>query len=237
MPNEQDISEEKAWINQERAMVAVANLQKRNTNAQYVANRQDALTAVMAMIPKEVTVACGDSITVEQVGIVHELRKRNQNKIIVPMERNIDGGYMVKTSEEWLSMVRASFSAGVFLTGTNAVTLDGKLVNTDASGNRVAPMIFGPDKVIVVVGVNKLVKDVNAAFERIHGIAAPINAKRHAVKHHVEAYGNLPCARTGICADCNSDSRICRYTVINEGNLGIRKNRINVVLVGEELGI
>ncbi|MEK7353851.1 MAG: lactate utilization protein [Chloroflexota bacterium] len=236
MSDEQDISEEREWLYQERARVAVANLQKRNTNAQYVSNRREALSAVMEMIPEGVMVACGDSITLEQVGIVEELRKRNQNRILNPMERDANGA-LLGSGEERLRTFRETFSSDVFLTGTNAVTLDGKLVNTDALGNRVAPMIFGPDKVIVVVGINKLVKDVSEAIERIHRVAAPMNAKRHATKHHMETYGNLPCARTGICVDCNNDSRICRYTVIIEGSLIRRKERINVVLVGEELGI
>jgi hypothetical protein len=236
MLDEQDVSEEKRWLYQERARMAVANLQKRNTNAQYVSNRQEALSIVMEMIPKGVTVACGDSVTLEQVGVIYELRKRNQNNILNPMERDANGASLVN-GEERLRMQRAAFSSDIFLTGTNAVTLDGKLVSTDALGNRVAPMIFGPDKVIVVAGANKIVKDVNEAIERIHRVAAPMNAKRHAIKHHMEAFGNLPCAKTGICVDCNSDSRICRNTVIIEGSFGRRKERINVVLVGEELGI
>lgn len=236
MSDETDISEEKMWRYQELARLTVSNLQRRNLTAQYVANRQEALATILGMIPEGANVVCGDSVTLDQVGIVNELRKRSQNTVLNPMERNADGSAMV-TGEERLRMQRAAFSSNVFLTGTNAVTLDGKLVNTDALGNRVAPMIFGPDKVIVVVGVNKIVKDVNEALERIRRIAAPINAKRHAVKHHMEAFGNLPCARTGTCADCNSDSRICRNTVIIEGTFGRRKERMNVVLVGEELGI
>ena len=98
-------------------------------------------------------------------------------------------------------------------------------------------MIFGPDKVIVVAGVNKIVKDVNEALERIHNVAAPMNAKRHYLKHHRPEFGDLPCVRTGRCVDCNHGWRICRYTVIIEGAMIREKGRINVVLIGEELGI
>ncbi len=234
--DDRDISEERKWFYAERARVAIANLQKRNTNAQYVSSRQEALATVLEMIPEGVTVVCGDSLTLDQVEIVVELRKRNRNKVLNPMERDADGSAVV-TGQERLKMQRAAFSCEIFLTGTNAVTLDGKLVNTDGLGNRVAPMIFGPDKVIVVVGANKIVKDVDEAIERIHRVAAPMNAKRHHLKHHNEAFGNLPCARTGICVDCSHDARICRYTVIIEGSMGTRKERINVVLVGEELGL
>ncbi|MFH0738183.1 MAG: LUD domain-containing protein [Candidatus Micrarchaeota archaeon] len=119
----------------------------------------------------------------------------------------------------------------------NAITLDGKIVSTDGLGNRVAPVIFGPEKVILVIGANKIVKDVDQALQRIREIAAPINAKRHALKHHRPEFDNLPCARTGICVDCNHDWRICHYTVIIEGSMVREEGRINVVLVGEELGI
>lgn len=234
MSDERDMSEERAWLYQERARVTIANFQKRNITAQYLPNRHEALSTLLGMIPEGATVACGDSVTLDQVGIVDELRKRNQNTVLNPMERNADGSAAV-SGEARQKMWRASFSSDVFLTGTNAVSLDGKLVNIDALGNRVAPMIFGPDKVIVVASANKIMKDAEAALERIHQVAAPMNAKRHFLKHHNEAYGNLPCARTGVCIDCSSDYRICRNTVIIEGSL--RKNRMHVLLVGEELGI
>ena len=98
-------------------------------------------------------------------------------------------------------------------------------------------MIFGPEKVIVVVGANKIVKDMNEAMERIHQVAAPMNAKRHYLKHQMEAFGDLPCVRTCICIDCNHDWSICHYTVIIDGTMIREKERINVILVGEELGI
>ena len=139
--------------------------------------------------------------------------------------------------EQRRKIAQEVFTADIFLVGTNAITLDGKLVNIDAWGNRVAAMVFGPDKVIIVAGVNKIVKDVNEALERIHNYAAPLNAKRHSLKHQRKDFGDLPCARTGICVDCNHDWRICRYTVIIEGAMIREKGRINIVLVGETLGI
>ncbi len=236
MADERDVSQEIQWFYEEHARTAVANFKKRNINAQYVPSRQEALSTVLEMIPKGVTVARGDSVSLDQVGVISELRKRNQNRFIDPFERDAEG-FRIADEEQRLRMQREAFTSDVFLTGTNAITLDGKLVNIDGLGNRVAAMVFGPEKVIVVVGINKIVKDVNEAIERIHRIAAPMNAKRHAIKHHMEAFGNLPCARTGICVDCNNDSRICRYTVIIEGSMMRQKGRINVVLVGEELGI
>ncbi len=236
MVDKRDISQERKRSYQERARVVIANLQKRNMNAQYVSSRQEALSAILGMIPEGATVARGDSVSLDQVGVISELRKRNQNKVIDPFERDADGFYLVEREQRW-RMEREALSADVFLTGTNAVTLDGKLVNTDGTGNRVSAMVFGPEKVIVVAGVNKIVNDVDEALVRIHEVAAPINAKRLYLKHHRPEFGDLPCVRTGSCVDCNHDWRICRYTVVIEGSMIRDKGRINVVLVGKELGI
>ena len=236
MIDETDMSAEGKWFYEERARMVVTNLQKKNINAQYVPTRAEALSAVLGMIPEGATVVRGDSVSVEEIGIIPELRKRDKIKFTDPMERDAEG-YFVAREPKRAKMQREAFFADIFLAGTNAVTLDGKLVNIDALGNRVAPMIFGPEKVILVIGANKIVKDVDEAIERIHQVAAPINAKRHALKHHNLDFGDLPCAKTGRCVDCNHDWRICRYTVIIEGTMIREKGRISVVLVGEELGI
>jgi hypothetical protein len=133
-------------------------------------------------------------------------------------------------------MYRKAFTADVFLAGTNAVTLDGKLVNTDGLGNRVAPMIFGPKKVILAAGVNKIVNDVDEARKRIRDICAPLDVKRYILKHGQTEYDVLPCAKTGLCTDCKNDLRFCCYTVIIEAAAITEHGRINVVLIGEELG-
>ena len=237
MVDETDISQEKGWFYEERARTVIKNLQKGNISGQYVPNRQEALTLILEMIPPGVVVARGDSVSLVQVGIIPELIKHNQNRIIDPLERDTDGFYIIAEREQRRRIAREVFSADIFLVGTNAITLDGKLVNVDGWGNRVSAMIFGPEKVIVVVGVNKIVKDVNEALERIHYFAAPMNAKRHYLKYHREEFGNLPCVRTGSCVDCNHPWRICRYTVIIKGQQEWEKGRINVVIVGEELGI
>jgi len=237
MIDETDISQEKGWFYEERARTVIKNLQKGNISGQYVPSREEALTAILGMIPSGAVVARADSISLDQVGIIPELIKRNQNRLIDPLERNADGFYIIAELKDRLRIAREVFSADIFLVGTNAITLDGKLVNIDGWGNRVSAMIFGPEKVIVVVGVNKIVRDVNEALERIHHFAAPMNAKRHYLKHHRAEYGDLACVRTGDCVDCNHGLRICRYTVIIEGTMIREKGRINVVLVGEELGI
>ena len=124
-------------------------------------------------------------------------------------------------------MIQKSFGADIFLTGTNAITEDGKLYNVDATGNRVGAMFIGPKKVIVVSGVNKIVGDMDAAEKRVKWWVAPQNAKRLNRK--------TPCVETGVCGDCSSPDRICNIYV----TLGKKPARTDVVviLVGQELGI
>lgn len=235
--DETDISREMKWFYEERARRVVNSLQNNNINAQYVPDREAALKSVLAMIPPGVVVARGDSISLDQIGVIPELQKRGLNKLIYPLERDTAGEYIFPEREQRYDVARETFSADIFLVGTNAITFDGKLVNIDGIGNRVAPMVFGPKKVIVVVGVNKIAKDVDEALERVRSVAAPMNAMRHFLKHQRPEFEDLPCVKTGRCIDCKHPSRICRYTVIIEGATIRDKGRINVVLVGEELGL
>ena len=236
MVDETDLSQEQKALYEVRAGEVVKNLLKRNMNGQYVANRHEALAAVMGMIPPGATVARGDSISVDQVGVIEELINRDQNRLIDPIKRDANGSFVYEPEDRY-QLEREAFFADAYITGTNAITLDGKLVSIDGIGNRVSSMIFGPKKVIVVVGANKIVKDVDEALARIHEVAAPLNAMRHYLKHNITQLGDLPCVKTGRCTDCNHAARICRYTVIIEGCDVMHKGRINVVLVGEELGI
>jgi hypothetical protein len=234
--DKEGISPEKRRLNEEQAKTAVKNFQKKNVNARYVPGKQEALAACLEMIPAGAKVGRGDSVTIDQIGIIEALKKRGENIIFDPLERDERGAFSIPQIEERRRVAREVFSADIFLVGANAVTLDGQLVNTDGWGNRVSAMIFGPNKVIVVAGVNKIVKDVNEALERIRHTAAPLNARRHFIEHQEPGFANLPCVRTGHCADCRHDWRICHYTVIVDGSMGQDKGRINVILVGEELG-
>jgi hypothetical protein len=236
MIDETDISRERADYYEQRALQVVKNLQKRHMNGQYFPDRVQALSAVMDMIPPGAVVARGDSISLDQIGFLEEITKRNRNKLIDPFKTSPDGNWADDQDTRDVIM-KESFLADIFVTGTNAVTLDGKLVNIDGYGNRVAAMIYGPAKVILVIGANKIVKNVDEALERIHQYAAPVNAKRHYLKHHDEKFTDLPCIKTGSCVDCRHEWRICNYTTIIEGAVSRHHGRINVVLVGEELGI
>jgi hypothetical protein len=231
------INPEKHRLYEEQAKIAVKNFRKKNMNARYVSGKQEALAACLEMIPAGAKVGRGDSVTIDQIGIIEALRKRGKNSILDPLERDERGAFCITRIEERRRVAREVYSADIFLVGSNAVTLDGQLVNTDGWGNRVSAMIFGPGKVIVVAGMNKIVKDVNEALDKIRNIAAPLNARRHFIEHQEPGFADLPCVRTGRCADCRHDWRICHYTVIIDGSMGQDKGRINVILVGEELGI
>jgi hypothetical protein len=236
MIDETDLSQEKKWYYEARAQMVIKQLQKRQINSQYAPGRNEALAAVMDMIRPGDTVARGDSVSIDQVGVMEEIKKRNQNKIICPFEKD-DSGNFAFDSQERYRLEREAFFADIFLSSTNAITLDGKLVSIDGHGNRVAPMIFGPKKVIFVVGANKIVKDVDEAMARLHNLASPMNSMRHYLKHHFQKVGELPCVKAGFCVNCTHPESPCRYTVIIAGCAPMDQGRINVVLVGEDLGI
>ena len=195
----------------------------------------DARDAILALIPPGAVVARGDSLTLTQLGVPEAVKARGQNEFFDPFEVDAGGNWLPADVRD--RMMLDTFAADVFITGTNAVTLDGKLVNTDGSGNRVAAMVYGPKKVILAVGVNKIVENVDEARQRIRDIAAPLNTQRHFLHHHDAPMADLPCVKTGVCADCRQPWRICNYTVIIEGAMAFHEGRITVVLVGEELGL
>jgi len=220
---------EKAWLYSKLAETAVRNLERNNILAWFLPRREEAVTKVLSMIPEGSTIGLGDSMTVEELGILDFLRRESKRGRFRLFDRYREGITPQDVEDDGRNRFRA-LTADIFLSGTNAVTLDGKLVNVDGEGTRVAPLIFGPRKVIVVVGVNKLVRDAEDGLRRIREVAAPMNARRH-------GYESLPCVHTGKCGDCRSPERICNFTVIIEKLRPWHKGRLNVVIVGEELGL
>ena len=214
----------------------IKNFKKKNISAQYFENREPAVSHILKMIPHGVTVARGDSLTVDQIGLMNIIKRRNKNEVIDPFASD-EKGHWVFTAKEREKMERESFSSDIYITGTNALTVEGQLVNIDGHGNRVSAMIFGPLKVIIVVGVNKIVQNLEEALRRLKKICAPKNAIRHYFEHKFEKYGNLPCVKSGRCNDCFHEHRICHYTVIIDGCRKQERERINVVLIDEELGL
>lgn len=169
-------------------------------------------------------IGIGDSATVRQIGIIEELEKKGFN-ILNPFSRRLAANDVKITAHDDIS--RKIFACDVLLTGTNAITSDGKLINVDAVGNRVASMIFGPRKVYIVAGRNKIVKDIDEAFYRIKSLIAPFHARTKDLP--------TPCAQVGKCVDCNVPMRICNVTSIMEKRPW--RTEILVVLVDADLGL
>lgn len=200
------------------------NLLANNFDAKLAENNNTVKKIVLSSISKNAIVGVGDSATIRQIGIVEELEKRGI-RVLNPFSREL-------TIDAAKTMVRDDISRQIFLcdvlvSGTNAVTVDGKLVNIDAVGNRVASMIFGPRKVIVVAGRNKIVKDVDEALYSIKNLIAPFHARTKGFA--------TPCAQTGKCSDCSAPKRICSVISIIEKRPW--RTEISVILVNEDLGL
>jgi len=210
----------------EKISALIEILNKNNISAFYLENKSQAFEKVMSMIPEGSIVGFGDSVTLRQIGLVDALEKGNYT-FLNPWQKGI-------TVEESISRKKRALTSDIFVTGTNALTLDGKIVNIDGHGNRAAAMLFGPDQVIIVIGINKIVENLEEALGRIRKTAAPLNVKRHP-----EFDPMPPCGLTGECSDCSSPWRICNKTVIIERQFNNSKYKpvITVVIVGEELGL
>ena len=192
-------------------------LKTRGFDAYYCNTKEDALTKALELIPEGGSVTWGGCKSAEEIGLIDAVRNGNYNAL----DRNI-----AKTPEERTAMMKQAFTCDVFITGTNAITETGELVNIDGIGNRVAAITYGPDSVIVIAGMNKLVPNVMDAANRARNIAAPINAQRFDIK--------TPCKIDGACHDCNSPDSIC--SAIVRTRRCKPEGRIKVILVGETLG-
>ena len=240
MIDEKDLSEQKKWLFRCWGEKAVEKLRKKRVEAYFAPNISEACSTILNMIPEKSVIGFADSVTLHQIGIFERLNERNPKEVVRPIVWNSEG-YLIYEREERRALEQKVLTSDVYICGVNAITLDGKIVSTDGLGNRVAPMIYGPRRTIIVAGANKIVPDVEAARDRIRRICAPLNARRHSEKHHNKRHGSLPCARTGFCVDCNLPERICCFTVIIEntaiGISGGREEPKNVVIIGDELGI
>ena len=155
--------------------------------------------------------------------------KQPEGKLNLPKDE------YVKLQKKFLEQKRSTLLSDILIIGANAITINGDIVSTDGAGNRVAGMIFGPRKVIVVVGKNKLTTSIEQAIERNRNIAAPLNYIRHNMKHH-NRYDN-PCVQKGHCTDCSHPRRACLNTVIVSGAVEANKDRIHLVYVNDDLGL
>jgi hypothetical protein len=207
------------WYGEMQAQRTVQALKKNNFDAQYFPKGTDALEELWKSIPEGATVGVGGSMTLDQIGFYDAIQKRPV-KLLNPFAKGLP-------PEEGGKIRRAIFSADVFVCSSNAVTEDGKLYNIDATGNRVAAMIFGPKRVVLLCGVNKIVKDIHEAHKKVKEWIAPMNVKKLGRKP--------PCGQTGQCADCASPERICNayVTLVKKP----RQTDFSVFLIGEELGL
>lgn len=203
---------------QQKVDTVITNLNKHNMAGYFVNSHTELISLISKLIETNSTIGCGDSVTLEETGVFDFLRNGNYTFL--------DKFTPTLSKEEKRKIYLDNFSSDTFITGANAITLDGKIFNIDGNGSRVAPMIYGPKQVIVVVGINKITDDVDSAIKRTRQIAAPMDASRLG-KH-------TPCTSLKRCIDCNHKERICNDFVLITGQFV--KDRIKVIIVNEELG-
>ncbi len=200
-----------------RGEVLVKNLQKRHFEAYYCAGKAEALAKVLELIPEGSSVGWGGATSASQVGVQAALnagsyKTIDRDAVSDPAEKN--------------RLMRSCFDADYFITGANALSLDGQMVNIDGNGNRVGMIVYGPKNIIVVVGMNKVCPTLEDAVKRARTVAAPMNQQRFGLPN--------PCTCTGVCADCLCETSICNQILITRHCKPA--GRIKFVLVGEELG-
>lgn len=196
----------------------IKGLEKNNMKGHYVEDINALHNLLESLLVEGSTIGLGGSMTLFETKTLDFIREGNYDLL----DRYAEG----LTADDIKRIYRESFFADTYLMSTNAITEAGELYNVDGRGNRVAALIYGPDQVIVIAGVNKIVDDLDEAIRRNESIAAPANTKRLGL--------NNPCKEVGYCVDCNSDTRICNnYTVIKNS---LEKDRIHVILLNEDFG-
>ncbi|MBM4322787.1 MAG: lactate utilization protein [Deltaproteobacteria bacterium] len=206
------------WWIAEKAKKTVEKLEAHDFKAVFVKDKKEAVEEIWKYVNPKQKIGLGGSVTVRELGIVERLEAQG-NVLLNHWKPGLP-------AEEILQIRKAQMTCDLFLCSANAITLNGEVVNIDGVGNRVNASVFGPGKVIMVAGYNKIVEDVQEAIKRIRNVASPLNAKRLNI--------DVPCAKIGKCVDCNSPNRICRAVVIHERRPTLTD--ILVIIVGEELG-
>ncbi|MBE6658434.1 MAG: lactate utilization protein [Ruminococcaceae bacterium] len=213
-----------------RARTTLENLRRNNMEASYAATAADALAALKSYLTPGCTVGVGGSVTLDEIGAIELLRSGDYNFL----DRYAPG----LTPAQMKDIFRRSLLSDVYVMSANAITENGELYNVDGRSNRVAALLFGPDSVVIIAGVNKIVSDIDEAIRRHKTVAAPANAARLRC--------GTPCVRTGkcvslmrqsnesLCAGCASEDRICANYVVSARQREV--GRIKVILVGENIG-
>ncbi len=177
-----------------------------------------ALNDIIPVLSPE-TVSFGGSVSFVETGLYHGVMDQKDLTVINTFDQSI-------SAEDMFERRRQALMVDLFITGTNAVTEDGQLVNLDMIGNRVAAMMWGPKNVLLIIGRNKICPDLESAMERVKHYAAPVNTMKLGKK--------TPCVKTGVCHDCSSPDRICNYWTIIEKSFV--KKRIKIIFVNQDLG-
>jgi hypothetical protein len=207
-----------AWYIDKKIERTIEGLKKRNMEGYSVSDEAELMELLAKLIPRNSLVGVGDSMTLFETGVIDFLRKGNFT-FLDKYREDI-------TSEEKREIYIKNFSTDTFMCSTNALTENGELYNIDGNGSRVAPMLYGPKQVILVAGINKIVRDIEEAEKRVRQYAAPIDAKRLGK--------DTPCAALGYCVDCKSPNRICNDFVVIRGQFV--KGRIKVIILKKQLG-
>lgn len=208
----------KEWWIEERAKKTIEKLVAHEFKAVYVKKKEDGAEEIWRHITPKQRIGVGGSMTIRELGILGQLAAKGHTIY--------DHWKPGLSKEDVLEIRKSQMTSDLFLGSVNAITLGGELINIDATGNRVNSTIFGPGKVILVAGYNKIVEDVQEGLRRIKDVVAPLNARRLNI--------DVPCAKLGKCVDCNSPNRICRVVVIHERRPNLTD--MLIILVGEELG-
>ncbi len=199
------------------ANTIIKNLTKRQMEGYYCPDKKSALKKALELIPEGASVGWGGSMTLIETGLLDAVKDGDYKVIDRETATNLD---------EQRKIYGEICCSDFFLMSTNAITLDGELINIDGRGNRVAFLCYGPQNVLILAGMNKVVSDVESGFKRVRDIASPPNTVRLNKK--------TPCAITGRCEDCYSPDCICGQFVLTRRS-GV-PNRIKVILIGEDLG-
>ncbi|WP_050607999.1 lactate utilization protein [Clostridium niameyense] len=206
------------WVREQKVIKTMQSLKENNMNAYLVNDKDELIAQIESIVEKGAKVSCGGSMTLFETGVIDHLKSGRYNFL----DRYKDG----LTKEDIKNIYRESFFSDAYFVSSNAITEDGEIYNVDGNGNRVAAMLYGPDKVIIIVGINKIVKDIKEAIRRNRTESAPANAKR--------LNRETPCSKVGYCMDCKSKDRICNeYTLIKRQ---VNKDRIHVIFLNEDLG-
>lgn len=200
-----------------RGELLVKNLRSRHFEAYYCESREQALEKALELIPLGATVGWGGALSAKQIGLLDAMNNGNYNAIDRDKAPN---------PEQRKQAMKRCLLADVFITGANALSMDGQMVNIDGNGNRVAPIVYGPESIIVIAGMNKVMDTLDAAMIRARTVAAPMNKQRFDLQ--------TPCEVTGTCGDCKSEGCICNQILITRNSKPA--GRIKMILVGEDLG-